>query len=182
MIKGYLTLKEASDLSGISVEALKKRCQEGRLRGALKKGNGWFVPQSEIVVDSDNVADASLNFISIIVEASDSARVGITLFVGGAVISGDLISRKVYLQNFKQNMISTLKFADEEVQTKLTETTSTYFDDLIERNEEGGMTFIHLDDVQYYDGDTPHDIKPGQLRIRVSSIDGFLLGRRKAES
>jgi hypothetical protein len=178
MIKGDLTLKEASDLSGISVEALKKRCQEGRLRGALKKGNGWFVPQSEIVVDNDNIADGSLNFINIIIEASDTARVGVTLFVGGSVISGDLISRKEYLQNFKHHMLKMLKFGDDDTQTKLKETTTTYFDDLISQDEKGAMTFIHLDDVEYYDGGTPHDIKPANLRIRTSSIDGFILGRR----
>lgn len=180
MIKGYITLKEASELSGISVEALKKRCQEGRLRGALKKGNSWFVPQSEIVVDNDNIADGSLSFVDLIVGASDSARVGVTLFVGGAVISGDLVSRKVYLQNFKQNMLNTLKLTDGEAQAKLVETTTAYFDNLIEQDDKGGMTFIHLDDVQYYDGGTPHDIKPANLRIRVSSIDGFVLGRRKS--
>lgn len=44
----YVTLNEAEKLTGIDKETLKKRCREGQIIGAIKKGKTWLVPQKSI--------------------------------------------------------------------------------------------------------------------------------------
>lgn len=43
-LPGYLTLNEAEERYGVKADTLKKRCQAGKVAGALKKGKTWFVP------------------------------------------------------------------------------------------------------------------------------------------
>lgn len=43
-IPGYLTLVEAEPVYGIKADTLKRRCQIGKVIGAIKKGKVWFVP------------------------------------------------------------------------------------------------------------------------------------------
>lgn len=40
----YLTLSEASKITKVKVETLKKRCQAGKYAGAVKKGKTWLIP------------------------------------------------------------------------------------------------------------------------------------------
>jgi hypothetical protein len=41
----YLSLSEAEKVYGVKPDTLKRRCQKGRVRGAVKQGKMWFVPQ-----------------------------------------------------------------------------------------------------------------------------------------
>ena len=41
----YLTLKEISKIWGISDRMVTVYCTNGRIPGAIKKGNMWLVPQ-----------------------------------------------------------------------------------------------------------------------------------------
>lgn len=43
-IPGYLTITEAEERYGVKADTLKKRCQRGRVKGAIKQGKTWFVP------------------------------------------------------------------------------------------------------------------------------------------
>ena len=185
MIKGYLTLKEASEISGINVEALKKRCQEGKIRGALKKGRGWFVPHSEIVINDGGTTDGSLSLLITFVEAAPAGMVkfGVTLFVNGIMISGSLVSRETYLKRLEEDMTTkaiSVKGFDgaDKFQAKLNETIKLYIDNLLGVNEEGMPAFIHMTDVSVINGMRDHLVlKPANMRIRLGSIDGFMLGK-----
>ncbi len=48
MTKDILTIVEASKLTGIKIETLKKRCQSNLIPGAIKKGKTWLIPQSSL--------------------------------------------------------------------------------------------------------------------------------------
>ncbi|MBI4089092.1 MAG: helix-turn-helix domain-containing protein [Candidatus Levybacteria bacterium] len=43
-IPGYLTVSEAEERYGIKADTLKRQCQKGKVRGAIKQGKTWFVP------------------------------------------------------------------------------------------------------------------------------------------
>lgn len=43
-IPGYLTLSEAEERYGVKADTLKRRCQNGKVIGAIKQGKTWFVP------------------------------------------------------------------------------------------------------------------------------------------
>lgn len=43
-IPGYLTVSEAEERYGVKADTLKRRCQRGKIRGAIKQGKTWFVP------------------------------------------------------------------------------------------------------------------------------------------
>lgn len=48
-MSGILTLAEASKLTGIDQETLKKRCQLLQIPGAIKKGKVWLIPEFAIL-------------------------------------------------------------------------------------------------------------------------------------
>lgn len=43
-IPGYLTVSEAKERYGVKADTLKRQCQRGKIRGAIKQGKTWFVP------------------------------------------------------------------------------------------------------------------------------------------
>lgn len=44
----YYTVKEMSELWGVSSRMVTIYCKEGRIKGAEKKGNLWLVPKDAI--------------------------------------------------------------------------------------------------------------------------------------
>lgn len=42
----YLTVKEAGEKWGITARMVNYYCSAGRIKGAVKKGNLWLVPES----------------------------------------------------------------------------------------------------------------------------------------
>ena len=40
----YLTMKETAKLWGVSDRMINYYCAEGRIKGAVKKGNLWLIP------------------------------------------------------------------------------------------------------------------------------------------
>jgi hypothetical protein len=185
MIKGYITLKQASEVSGKEVEALKKQCQDGRIRGAIKQGNAWFVPLSEIVVDETSIGNGTLNFLVSIVESTkgndeSSASFGVTFIINGSIIQGELIPRQEYLRHFRESMLTKINFQgqpiNDEFKTKFQDFTNKYFDQLVEKDEEGIPSFIHLRKFSSHQIKNGEMIQGSYLRLKTSSIDGFMLG------
>lgn len=184
MIKGYITLKQASELSGKEVEALKKQCQDGRIRGAIKQGKAWFVPLSEILVNDSTIGNGTLNFLlSLVDSAGDGTNMGITLYIQGAIVEGTLISRKEYIQYFRNTILDTVKinFSDSKQETtnKFQEFTQKYFDELEKADDVGIPSFVHLKDVsssQIANGATSNG---SYLRIKYEAVDGFILGNTR---
>ena len=177
MIKGYITLKEASSISGKEVEALKKQCQDGRIRGAIKQGKTWFVPYSEIIVDT-RVGNATLGFMLNFIEAAGAgSSFGVTLIVNGTFIQGDLITKKEYIQKFKNDLVENASFKSDS--TEFHNFIKTYFTEIEEMKEEGTPSFVHLKNIatsQIGGGDI---LKNSYLRIKYEAIDGFLMGNTR---
>lgn len=47
-MKGYMTLKEASEKWGISDRRINTLCLEGRIKGATKVGTIWVIPSATV--------------------------------------------------------------------------------------------------------------------------------------
>lgn len=181
MINGYITLKDASELSGKEVEALKKQCQEGRIRGAIKQGKVWFVPRSEILVDDSVKLDGTLGFVHTFIEAAgDSASVGVTVVAGGRVISGQMISRKEYLSAFRNNFKQALPF-EQDSDNPLYDVVDQYMDNLEQTKEEGLPGFIHLKNYSISGVNNGYRMGNSYIRVKYSSIDAFTLGEHTKE-
>ena len=178
MIKGYITLKRAAEVSGKEIEALKKQCQAGRIRGAIKQGNTWFVPQSEILVDDTSVGNGTLNYLISFVESSVGNHVGVTLLVNGTFIQGELISKKEYLQHFRSEMLKGLETSTPQNQDSLPllDFTNQYFDELEQKDEDGIPSFVHLKKISSANFGDGSPSKGSYLRVRSSTVDGFMLG------
>lgn len=43
---GYLTVKEAGEKWGLGTRVVTLYCVEGRIAGAVKKGNLWLIPEN----------------------------------------------------------------------------------------------------------------------------------------
>lgn len=185
MIKGYITLKQASEISGKDVEALKKQCQTGRIRGAIKQGKTWFVPQSEIVVDDTSIGNGTLNFAVSLVESmkgdsTSNASLGVTLIIRGSFIQGELIPKREYLRHFRESMLSKVNFhgeaAKDNFPEKFQDFTNKYFDELEEKDEQGLPSFIHLRNIRSYQLGGGDKLDNSYLRVATNSVDGFMLG------
>lgn len=179
---GYITLKDAAERSGKTVEALKKQCQEGRIRGAIKQGNSWIVPASEIVVTPTQADDAALNLLVVLAERQSGSMSGI-FYVGGSIISGKLLSKNDYINRLHENLRGLVKFGgelkgqEEELQKKWESVLQNYFDNYLPLSKEDELIhFVHLDDVKIMSNDPTIPHHGELLRIRVKAIDGFAFG------
>lgn len=176
MMNSYITLKEASELSGKEVEALKKQCQEGRIRGAIKRGKAWFVPRSEILVDDVVMADGTLGFLSIFIEAAgDNASAGVTVVAGGQVISGQMVTRKQYLHDFRDKLKNALP-KSKDGNDPIHEVVDKYVKDLEDTKEGSAPGFLHLKDYSIAGVNNGHKLEGAYIRIKYSSIEAFTLG------
>ncbi len=45
---GYMTVKEASEKWGLGIRVVTLYCTEGRIDGAVKKGNLWLIPEAAV--------------------------------------------------------------------------------------------------------------------------------------
>lgn len=174
---GYITLKEAERISGISVEALKKQCQAGRIRGAVKEAGSWFVPRGEIVVEPGHPEDDALGLLVIIAEAAGVGP-GVTVYVNGLVIEGRLISAEKYVTNMRQNTKITLGVESTKTQETLDKAMSAWYKNILEKEAKAGH-FLHLEHVSVRQGGGDYEPRGALLRLRLDSIDGFQLGTIK---
>lgn len=110
-------------------------------------------------------------------------EIGVTLTVGGSVVSGMLISGKTYFEELGELLTGASK-AEGDVASALGEAWPAYAQ-LYEKPEGAGddwieppATYIHLRNAYYLmpgSGSLPG--KPGMLwRGRISSVDGFSIG------
>lgn len=54
-MNGYMTIKQAGELWGISHRRIQVLCSSGRIQGATKFGNAWAIP-----VDAAKPSDARI--------------------------------------------------------------------------------------------------------------------------
>lgn len=182
MMDNYITLKEANELSGREIEALKKQCQEGRIRGAIKKGKAWFVPRSEVIVSGEAKYDGTLSFMDIFITAAgENASAGVTVIAGGQVISGQMVSRKEYLHAFRDKLKGALPFAESE-SNPIHDVIDQYTKSLEDAKEEGLPGFLHIKDYSIATVNDGDKINGAYIRIKYSSIEAFTLGEISKEN
>ena len=73
-IPGYLTLAEAEDRYGVKADTLKKHCQNGKIKGAIRQGKTWFVPN---VPDIDPKKPISENYPNLNFDAAYDSNISL---------------------------------------------------------------------------------------------------------
>lgn len=104
---------------------------------------------------------------------------GITLNVGGLLVSGNLVGGREYFENFGSMFLSKMSNQDD----KTTEDVESMFREYAEiydrePDQANPPNFVHLKDVEFFGG-TRESILGKQSvwwRGRVSEIQGFFLG------
>ncbi|SHE88736.1 hypothetical protein SAMN04487965_0869 [Microbulbifer donghaiensis] len=110
---------------------------------------------------------------------SGEASFGITLNVGGFLVSGYLIGRKQYFDSFGNEFASMFKSPEDAESVK--SSFAAYGDDTFNQSENGEpvpIGFLHLKDARFYS--TSGNPLPGNRGVwwrgRLSEISGFSLG------
>ncbi len=105
-------------------------------------------------------------------------QAGITLHVGGTIVSGTMISGAAYFALFRENISVALSGSRAEIETPIDEMLSTYASiyDKPEVTTHPGH-YIHLRDAYFFDPAGNALPRGGTLwRGKLSAIDGFSLG------
>ncbi len=102
-------------------------------------------------------SDATLQLLAQALEKVEGTSVWITLFLGGSVVSGEVTKTAQYLS----------ELADKDLIAD--------FDAKIV--QEPDLTHLHLRNVSVLSAGKPVPFAGGQLRVRISEIDGWALGR-----
>jgi hypothetical protein len=111
--------------------------------------------------------------------ADINIEIGVTLYVGGLIISGTIIGIRRYLELFSESVRTSTGNNKE-----LIDLVASFFDRLqipedkeISEAFEREATFIHLRDVVIIQTSAPpQEIKIPLTRIKIASVDGFSLG------
>lgn len=181
---GYITLAEAEQLSGIRSDTLKKRCQEGKIPGAIKQGKTWFVPRSEILRNEiPAIDDRLLAMLATIAEAG--VGLSITLIVGGAFISGELIPMKKYLEMVQANLKRDAK--GENAPEFIEKLFDPMFDSLLKTQPKNlteavdkQINYLHIAKSEVWASGQQSNGDENPLRIKLSAVDGFMWGRHSS--
>lgn len=174
---GYVNLKEAERISGKTAEALKKQCQEGRIRGAVKDAGSWYVPRDEILVKPAESSDDALELMAIGAEAAGTG-VNITIYLKGLLIEGRLISTRRYIEYMRRHTKITYK-NDKRDEEMLNKTMGHYYDQILERTKDSRIDFLHIEHATVQVGSGSYEPKGALLRLKIDEIDGFQLGTTK---
>lgn len=70
-IPGYLTVSEAEERYGVKADTLKRQCQRGKIRGAIKQGKTWFVPN---IPDIDPEKPISENYPTLLFDRATESN------------------------------------------------------------------------------------------------------------
>jgi len=149
--------------------------------------------------------DMVLSYIVTMLVSTMGVEVDVTLMTRGAVISGTLISEAVYLQKLTDTLMEKVKFTNQDVPEEAREALKSVLDlrDMSEFNpsdylpeedvadaadtieddigeQPPVLMHLHLRDPLVVSGEVPIDFGEGGaalLRLRLTSIDGWMLGR-----
>jgi hypothetical protein len=174
---GYITLSQAETLSGIKADTLKKRCQEGKIKGAMKQGKTWFIPKNEVIKDNNTQKDRPLHSLAALAEAG--LNINVTLFSNGIILNGNLISSKDYYERMRlklEQKLSSFTGNNIGMDDKFTGLLDLMFDEkviLTEKETGKEVKSIHLDNVKMLRGESFQNLGQNIVNIKLSSINGF---------
>lgn len=158
--RNYITLAEAEKFSGIRADTLKKRCQVGMIPGAVKQGKTWLVPHQEIIKGAER-KEAFAYIYALL--AQQGLSISITVFVGGNIFSGMLVSYEEYLKETKTQL---LEVADQNT-SKVFKKIWNFLEGEKPNYAEGDINYIHLKTEEF----------DSIVRINIKSIDAIMLGQ-----
>ena len=111
-------------------------------------------------------------------------QAGVTLHVGGTIVSGTMISGAAYFALFRENISVALSASRADVKTPIDEMLSTYGSiyDKPEVTAHPGH-YVHLRDAYFFDPAGNALPRGGALwRGKLSAVDGFSLGSLSTNS
>jgi hypothetical protein len=105
-------------------------------------------------------------------------EIGITLSVGGILVTGIMVGGRKYFEHFAKKFAS--GFSDPDLSASLEKSISQYTQiyDNAPEDVEATPTFVHIRDVAFYASSaTPIPSQKGHWwRGRLTKVDGFVLG------
>ncbi|MCY1514629.1 hypothetical protein D9M68_491780 [compost metagenome] len=130
-------------------------------------------------------ADAFLQFlVNLVNNGSQIESIGVTLQMGGMLVSGSIVSGAKYFDSFAASFTGSLNTLDaaarDAVHASLAELGDVF---RVPQPADPLPNYIHLADALFFTADgTPIAGQPTLWRGRTSSVDGFILGRLQAET
>jgi hypothetical protein len=184
----YLTLSEAEQLTGIKADTLKKRCQEGKIKGAMKKGEVWQIPRDQIISEP-GLDNKDFHLVVLASYANYHLfTLSITLYVNGNVISGTTISAREFIElnqaaikgisNIEPITIEMLDKAYNDIFLSQLPKKPNNADETKKILEDLNLEakFIHLKDVKTLKNGIFQSLNDIPMRVNLSSVDAFHLG------
>jgi hypothetical protein len=141
-------------------------------------------PVADFVLHHDFLVQDIADFANRLETAGLEVGVPITLFVGGALVSGMAIGARAFFKRYGQSW-ATLMTPENQPPNELAKAMLEKFDNMAEaiyseidsRDERPAPSFIHLRDASVFH---PTGVIPGTggtlMRFRISRVDGFILG------
>lgn len=114
--------------------------------------------------------------------ANDGMGIGLSLNVGGLIVSGTLCGGKEYFYSFGEQLGEGMYPSDSDEATNVAKVYRNIGDDVYSKSESQSdpATYLHMKNAQFFSpkGDSIPSNGEGTLwRGKVSEIDGFSLGR-----
>ena len=129
-------------------------------------------------------ADAFLQFlVNLVNNGSQIESIGVTLQMGGMLVSGSIVSGAEYFDRFAESFADSLTDMEssgrQTVRSSLAELGDVF---RLPQPAEPLPNYIHLADALFFTADgTPIAGQPTLWRGRSNAVDGFILGRLQAE-
>ncbi|WP_380180984.1 gas vesicle accessory protein GvpU [Kalamiella sp. sgz302252] len=133
-------------------------------------------PSEMTNVFASKMRDADLNFIANIASKL-GVGLGVTLFVKGALVTGNTISGKEYYEQIVEFFGETQEGSVEQAIANYFKRTGEAYYTPEDDEASVPLNFLHLKDVSFRLGSEQFSQhKNGLLRIKIEEIDGFMLG------
>jgi len=140
-------------------------------------------PNASLAASATPDADAFLQFlVNLVNNGSQIESIGVTLQMGGMLVSGSIVSGAEYFDSFAASFTASLSTVDETtrkaVHVSLAELGDVF---RVPQPADPLPNYIHLADALFFAADgTPIAGQPTLWRGRTSAVDGFILGRMQA--
>ena len=129
-------------------------------------------------------ADAFLQFlVNLVNNGSQIESIGVTLQMGGMLVSGSIVSGAEYFDRFAASFTNSLGAMDTETRTTVHASLAELGDVFrVPQPADPLPNYIHLSDALFFAADgTPVAGQPTLWRGRTSAVDGFILGRMQSD-
>ncbi|CAB3675353.1 MULTISPECIES: gas vesicle accessory protein GvpU [Achromobacter] len=143
------------------------------------------VPNANPGAGAQPSADAFLQFlVNLVNNGSQIESIGVTLQMGGMLVSGSIVSGAEYFDSFAASFTGSLNTVDDATRATVHASLAELGDVFrVPQPADPLPNYIHLSDALFFTADgTPIAGQPTLWRGRTSAVDGFILGRLQAEA